>query len=105
MPIQPIDLQTLFSQLASVGKDHAVQKDAGIVAQSLQGSEIVKQQEHQDNSVNETKDVADEAAKISDEQKRKQEKREEERKKREGKDPDRSFFTDPDLGSHIDISG
>ncbi len=105
MPIQPIDLQTLFSQLANVGKDQAVQKEASILAQTMRGTEIVKEQQHDDNSVNQTKQLADEAGKISDEQKRKQEKREGGEKKREEKEQDRGFFTDPDLGTHIDISG
>ena len=109
MPLLPIDLQTLFAQMNQVGKEQAVQRDGSILQQSLQGSEIVKRTEQQDNSVNETKQVGEGLEKIKEKrrnaEKREKKRREEEKKKVEKTSNKDNLFNDPNLGQHIDIVG
>ena len=109
MPLLPIDSQTLFAQMNQVGKEQAVQRDGSILQQSLQGSEIVKKTEQQDNSVNETKQVGEGLEKIKEkkrEAERREKKRREENKKKVGKTGNEdNLFNDPNLGQHIDIVG
>ena len=108
MPIQPIDLQILFSQLANVGKEQAVLKEAGVISQSLRGAELVKEKEHEDNSVNQAKELSEGPDRIREEQRRRQEKQEEQEKKEKNKteaEKKKAFFSDPDLGKHVDLSG
>ncbi len=109
MPLLPIDLQTLFAQMNQVGKEQAVQRDVSILQQSLQGSEIVKKTEHQDTSVNETKQVGEGLEKIKEEKKnaeRRENKRKREREKKVRKTIGKNeLFNDPDLGQHVDIVG
>ncbi len=109
MPLLPIDLQTLFAQMNQVGKEQAVQRDVSVLQQSLQGSEMVKKTEHQDNSVNETKQVGEGLEKVKEEKKntkRRESKGREKEKKKDRKTSDKDdLFNDPDLGQHIDIVG
>jgi len=122
MPLLPIDLQTLFSQLNQVGKEQAVQKEAGPHAQALQGAQLVRRAEQRDNAVNET-----ERQENGPERARMKLAREEgERRRRSAKDrkergksrstgsakepgplvgPKRDMFQDPALGSNVDITG
>ncbi len=107
MPVLPIDLQVLFAQMNQVGKEQAIQKNISSINQALQGTEIVKETEEKDKSVNETKDVGEGLEKIKDEQK-KEKKKEASKRKNENKQEkkkENGFFKDPDLGQHIDIVG
>ena len=70
MPLLPIDLQTMFSQIEHVSKDQAVQKNGIVETQAQQAKEIVKETETKDSSVNESKDVEDGAEKISEKERR-----------------------------------
>jgi hypothetical protein len=109
MPIQPIDLQTLFVRLNQVGKDQAVQKEASQVAQSVQGSEIVKRSEEDTKTVNQSKRIDKGPEEISDEKEQSagsgtgSESRKKDETREEGEK--RPVFEDPDLGKKIDISG
>ena len=101
----PIDLQILFSQMNQVGKEQAALKDGAEINQSLQGMQQVKNAEHQDNSVNQSKDVGDGLEKIKQEEKKKKKKREkEEQEKQKLLSKNKNVFKDPDLGKHIDIT-
>ncbi len=110
MPLLPIDLQTLFSQMNQVGKEQAAQREVSVLHQSLQGSEMIKKAEQADNSVNETKQVGDGLEKVKEEGNKEGEKKS--RKREKGKDKESTsakendeLFRDPDLGQHIDIVG
>ena len=85
----PIDMQILFSQMNQVGKEQAALKDGTAINQSLQGMQIVQNTEHQDNSVNQSKDIGDGLEKIKEEEKKKnkrqRQKKEEENKKLQAK--------------------
>lgn len=105
MPIQPIDLQTLFAQLSNIGKEQAVAKDSSIIAQSIQGSELAKTKEHEDNSVNQAKELADGPGLIKDEKKKKRESKGEGDTDKEENKKEKEFFKDPYLGKHIDLQG
>jgi len=108
MPIQPIDLQTLFAHINQVGKEQAVLKEGQALQQAAHGNELIKEMKHQDESVNKSSKTDEDNQKIEDDQNQnnsgesfsdtEKEKQEEEKKRV-------SVFTDPDLGKNIDISG
>jgi len=107
MPILPIDLQTLFTQMNQVGKDQSVQKEGAEVHQGMQGLATIKNTEQKDKSVNQSKEVGNGLEKIKDEKKKSAqgEKRErEEKEKEKEREESKKYFTDPDCGHHIDIT-
>ena len=83
MPILPIDLQTIFAQINNVGRAQAVQKDVPPHHQALQGSEIVRETDQQDHSVNQAHNIGDGLEKVNEdsEQQRRRREREESEKK------------------------
>ncbi|MDR0689747.1 MAG: hypothetical protein LBG08_05735 [Spirochaetaceae bacterium] len=111
MAIQPIDLQTLFTQLDKVGKNQAAQKDGLHIQQALQGDQIQRKTDERIQSVNESQDTGEGAETIKDRNPRKN--NDEEQQGREDQDegspeePQKKpwIFRDPDLGKNIDISG
>ncbi|MDR0624438.1 MAG: hypothetical protein LBG10_08420 [Treponema sp.] len=115
MAIQPIDLQTLFTQVEKVGKSQASQKEGLAVQQALQGVQIQRKTEEQIQSVNEAQDTGEGAQKVNDRGPRKNKEDEEGREKErsssdgeteEGEGEDgRAVIRDPALGKNIDISG
>ena len=110
MPIQPIDLQTLFAHINQVGKEQAALKEGLTAQQAAQANELIKEKKHQDESVNKTTRSDEDNHKIHEDhekagsgkpgndQKNENEIHDTEKKKI-------SVFTDPDLGKNIDISG
>jgi len=107
MPIEPIDLQVLFSRMLDVGKEQAVQNQLVNVAQSVQASELVRKTQEQSNSVNQTKETDEVRPTGEGEGKAGAGGSEtEEQKKRKSKQRDRrASFQDPELGRNIDIIG
>jgi hypothetical protein len=106
MPILPIDLQTLFSNMNTVGKDQAVQKDVPPEQQNLQGSQIAKTTLEKDNEVNLTEELDDGSEPIKDQESESGKGSGKNRKKKENEEKDgkkEDPFQDPDLGQHIDI--
>ncbi len=101
MPIQPIDLQTLFAHINQVGKDQAVLKEGQAAQQAAHANELIKEMKHQDESVNKGSKTDEDNQKIQDEHGNNnsgeflsdsdKEKSDDEKKKM-------SVFTDPDLG-------
>ena len=109
MPLLPIDLQTLFTQLNQVGKEQAVQKEAAAHAQALQGSQLARKTEIRDNAVNETQGQSQGPEQVKPRlRKNKEHGRKpsggEEEKHPSGKSP-REQFSDPALGRNVDLSG
>ena len=106
MPIQPIDMQTLFAKINQVGKEQAALKDISAQHQAMQNSEIEKQADQKIHTVNDPEDISDGAAKTDEDGHTNREKEqwagnelpEEEAKKKE-------VVKDPDLGHHVDLSG
>ncbi len=111
MPIQPIDLQTLFAHLNQVGKEQSVLKEGAVLQQAVKGSELVKETQHKDESVNTTKSTDAENQKIKDSESREggtargKEEEEEKEKEEKNKKMKKQYFSDPALGKNIDISG
>lgn len=104
MPVSPIDLQVLFSQMLNVGREQAIQNELVNVAQSLQATELVKQAETQSSSVNQTEpSEAAGGAESGGESAESEEKEPEKRtRRRAGRKP---TFQDPELGKNVDITG
>ncbi len=108
MPVQPIDLQTLFAHINQVGKQQANLKEGIILQQSAKGSELVKETEHKNESVNKFEQVNEENQEIKEKRSGSDERREKDGENgapKEEKQQDKNYFTDPDLGRNIDISG
>ncbi|MDR3167387.1 MAG: hypothetical protein LBT93_05540 [Treponema sp.] len=111
MAIQPIDLQTLFTQLDKVGKNQVAQKEGLHIQQALQGDQIQRKTDERIQSVNESQDTGEGAETIKDRTPRKN--NDEEKQGREGQDEsppeepqqELRIFRDPDLGKNIDLSG
>lgn len=114
MAIQPIDLQTLFTQIDKVAKNQAMMRDGQQVQNTLQQAEIQRKLQENVQSVNQSQNMGDESGKIKDEDKRggafaKGGKHEEEPEAEEdeaaaaaAKD---KLIRDPALGRNIDLSG
>ena len=111
MAIQPIDLQTLFTQMDKVGKAQSDQKEGLHLQQSLQGMANQKKIEEKIQSVNEAQDPGDGAERIKDkpQRKRRHADRPENGASQDGGGDDGNdrpeIIQDPDLGRNIDVSG
>ena len=109
MAIQPIDLQTLFTQLDKVGKNQSIQKEGVQIHEALQGIQIQKKTDERVQSVNEAQNTGEGTEKVKDRNAKTQQQQEEGAKKNPPKeeDPDtqRKIVTDPALGKNIDVSG
>ncbi len=106
MSITPLDLQTLFVRLNEVGKEQNHLKEA-VASQQAAGAKQIKDNEiKQDNSVNRTEEGKD-AQKLKDEERKEQQKHDdlEKEKENETASPKKNVYNDPEMGSHIDISG
>ena len=110
MAIQPIDLQTMFSQMANVGKTQAAMREGQQIQESIHQTLVQKKLEENVQSVNEAQEMGKEAGVIKEQKggsnanqggaKGKQEEEEEPTKEEK---PD--LIRDPALGRNIDISG
>ncbi|MDR2618442.1 MAG: hypothetical protein LBC62_06190 [Treponema sp.] len=113
MAIQPIDLQTLFTQMDKVGKNQAAQREGLQIQQALQQIESQRKAEEQVRSVNEAQDMGEEAEKLKDKGPRRHYEGREKSGERSAEDDadseeektDPGLIRDPRLGRNIDISG
>jgi hypothetical protein len=111
MPIKPIDLQTLFSQLEQVGRERAAGKDGnvGLLQQSMQGLAQLKKREEEAKAVRKPEASENGAPGVDDREGGGQEGRPGARRDKDGDEaaeaPEPNVITDPDLGSRVDISG
>jgi hypothetical protein len=112
MAIQPIDLQTLFTQIDKVGKMQTAQREGVALHQDIQGAQLQRKTEDNIKSVNETQNTGDDGAeKVKDREAKGQEKEGGGEKKKDARDDtleeDKTqavIFSDPRLGRNIDIS-
>jgi hypothetical protein len=114
MAIQPIDLQTLFTQVEKVGKLQ-VSKEGLTLQQSMQSVESQRRTDEHIQSVNEAQNTGEGAEEINDQNSRKRQAgedsaRDEDREGQgDGDDPEGAAFPriirDPALGRNIDFSG
>jgi hypothetical protein len=109
MAIQPIDLQTLFTQVEKVGKAQASQKEGLMIQQAIQSAEIQRRTDANIQSVNETQDTGRGAEEISDRNARRRRAGEEEAKKDGAEEEEERsgvpVFRDPALGRYVDFTG
>jgi hypothetical protein len=112
MAIQPIDLQTLFSQMDKVAKTQAAQREEHAMHQSIQGVHIQRKTEEHIQSVNEAQNTGDDGTdKIKDRPSARGGKESDEEKKKDAReqnsDQEQTYepvISDPRLGKNIDIS-
>jgi hypothetical protein len=112
MAIQPIDLQTLFTQIDKVGKEQMNQKEGVYLQSVLQNAQHQKKTEERFHSVTELQNTGDGAERIKDRNSRRQggghapgrNPDEEDAPGSEDED-EPSIIRDPALGKNIDISG
>lgn len=110
MAMQPIDLQTLFTQMDKVGKNQTIQKEGLQIQEALHQVQVQKKAEEQVRSVNEAQNTGEGAAKIKDEDERRQAQPEGKPEEAEAPEEEKEevkivFIRDPSLGRNIDISG
>jgi hypothetical protein len=120
MAIQPIDLQTLFTQVEKVGKEQANQKQGLQLQQAIQGARIQQTTDERIRSVNESQDTGEGVERVKDRSPRKRRDDGEGQKPgmgayaengEEPEEPDQraadypSVIHDPALGKNVDLSG
>ncbi|MDR2397211.1 MAG: hypothetical protein LBD74_00450 [Spirochaetaceae bacterium] len=111
MAIQPIDMQTLFTQLDKVGKIQASQKEGLAIQQALQGIEVQKKVEAQIQSVNETPDTGEGSKGVQDRSPQQQADEDGSGEKDGRGKPDKTqsaealIIRDPTLGKNVDLHG
>ena len=108
MAIQPIDLQTLFSQVDKVAKTQSAQREGLAIQQAIHGVQLQRKAEEQIQSVNETQNTGEDGVeKTKDRGARGQDSGEEKKEGQENPEQEETaalFFRDPRLGRNIDIS-
>ncbi|MDR0473053.1 MAG: hypothetical protein LBH43_05235 [Treponema sp.] len=107
MAIQPIDLQTLFTQVDKVAKAQIAQKDGLILQQAIQGAQMQRKTEERIQSVNETQNTGEGVEKTGDRGEREQPAgggRKRQERDEESREGGHTVIRDPSLGRNIDIS-
>jgi hypothetical protein len=110
MPLLPIDLQTMFSQMARVGTEQAVQRDVPPLYQAAQAAELVKRAEQEDKSVNQPRQTGEGPEKVKERSPRGERKPQGRTGKavktpEASRAPKRDVVEDPALGHHVDLIG
>ena len=109
MPLLPIDLQIMFSQLSHVGKEQAVQRDVTPQYQFVQGTEMVQKAEHDASAVNQPQQLGEGPEKVKEQEEKEKRQHSQGQQKGEGGEhageEEKQFFEDPDLGHHVDLVG
>ena len=105
MPLLPIDLQTVFSQVNQVGRDQALQQQASPQAQAQAAAELVREAQAKDAQVNETRSAGEGAEPVKEREGRKGGRRRPRGREAQPAPARRPVFSDPELGRHVDISG
>jgi hypothetical protein len=113
MAIQPIDLQTLFSQMEKVGKEQSGLKEGAQLQRAILGATEQKKLDEKVKSISETPDTGEGMEKITDKQGRRERKDARDFPGREGSDStgenpagdQTEVVKDPALGKNVDLSG
>ncbi len=112
MGIQPIDLQTLFSQLDKAGKLQSGTKENIPAQQVIQVAQQIKKDEEQVRTVKETKNPETGAERIKDDTGKKEKQLPPRQRRSPGEkeeevpeQKEKEVVRDPELGTKIDLSG
>ena len=109
MAIQPIDLQTLFTQLDKVAKIQSDQREGAALHQAIQGAQLQRRTEDQIKAVNDVQNMGEDGAeKVKDRGPQAHDgdkgKKQEGEKPQQQEDAKAAVIHDPSLGRNIDIS-
>jgi hypothetical protein len=108
MAIQPIDLQTLFTQLDKVAKTQSSQREGAAMHEAIQGTVLQRRTDEQIKAVNDVQNTGEDGAeKVKD--RGAQQHGDGKGRKQESEKPDQeeakaAVIHDPSLGRNIDIS-
>jgi hypothetical protein len=109
MAIQPIDLQTLYSQLDTVAKTAAHQQQGIQLAASMRAAEVNRQETEKNTAVQELAQENEGPQGINDRSSSGRQEKKEEKGKKKAPTPEKEqiFETikDPNLGTYIDVLG
>lgn len=111
MAIQPIDLQTLYTQMEKIGKQQgAEQQQAAVNRETNQLTNKLEAEKNlssvrQSQAVNNENLAVNKDGRNTDEKKPPQQKKKTEGKKENQEEESENYITDPLLGRKIDISG
>ncbi len=111
MPLLPIDLQTMFSQLSQIGREQAVQKEVPPQYQAVQAEQLVRRAEQEDKTVTQSREPGEKegAEKVGDAGRRRRRRGgPQERRPGAGQEPAPErpeVFEDPALGHNVDLVG
>jgi hypothetical protein len=114
MPLLPIDLQTMFSQMSQIGREQAVQKEVPPQYQAVQAEQIVRRTEHDDKAVNQAREPEEGPERVKEQGRRRRRRGSPPERGRkgggpapvEGQQPERrQVFEDPALGHNVDLVG
>ena len=108
MGIQPIDLQTLYSQMEKVGKQQGAEQSGAIANRERQEEANRIDAEKRLNSVKSSESINNEKLTVDDNTNPKGSPYNQKYKKEKEKDndeEDENYIRDPKLGSRVDISG
>ena len=112
--MQPIDLQTLFTQMDKVAKTQSQMKEGLQIQATMQQVQSQKKAEEQVRSINETQDMGYGVSQIKDEKSHKdtpghnhqnEDSENTESDETQTENKNKNYFRDPTLGRNIDISG
>ena len=110
MAIQPIDLQTLFTQMDKVARSQSALREGVAMQQAIQGAQMQRKTDEQIRAVNETKQMGEDGAeKVKDRESQAKDggggkKKDTPQETPAGEDVKAPFISDPFLGRNIDIS-
>jgi hypothetical protein len=109
MAIQPIDLQTLFTQLDKVAKTQSDQREGAALHQAIQGAQLQRRTEEQIKAVNQAQNMGEDGAEKVKDRGPQAHDGNGKGKKQEGEKPQQeeekaAVIHDPSLGRNIDIS-
>ncbi len=113
MPIQPIDLQVLFSRLDNIGREAVGPQQAAAQGQEVAGAQLAEQSRAQARQVTDAEELPDGSEEVKEEESGEEQqssaRRRRQRSTGDGDEAaDRSAQTeirDPALGRTIDLSG
>lgn len=112
MGIQPIDLQTLYTQLDKVSKNVAFQQQGVQLQNAIEQEKNAQRKNEKEKAVKETSFDDKENLKVKDQEQQKQSNEFEQKKskseadeKSESQLPEYEVIKDPSLGKHFDVTG
>lgn len=112
MGIQPIDIQTLFTQLDKVSKTQVQLTQSAQLQSTLNQEEVSRKQNEKKATVEQAASLDDTLGTVHERTESRQQKSRDGRAKDDGENDEKTgenrpkeSFSDPTLGRHIDISG